>query len=63
MGFWSNLGSELTIKAGESFIYKRGFNDGQNGEPRQIWRYDTEEARSLYNRGYEDGRDVARHGA
>lgn len=62
MSYVGTLAKEVLLKLGESLIYKRGFASGRNGEPREIWRYDTEEARSLYNQGYEDGREAARLG-
>jgi hypothetical protein len=55
MGFWSELGKELVTKLGEQTIYERGFNDGKAGQPRQVWRYKTQECKGLYNKGYEDG--------
>lgn len=55
MGFWADFGKNLLTKVGERSIYERGFEAGKSGQPRQLWRYDSDESRALYSQGYDDG--------
>ena len=44
----------------EQKIYRKGFNDGRRGDPRDVWEYESEGLKAAYNKGYNDGQTARR---